>query len=56
MGKKTNLLVGISVLNLLNQRNTINRFYRLNATNTGLEEVNTYSLELTPNACLKVNF
>lgn len=56
LGKKTNLLMGVSVLNLLNQRNTINRFYRINPANASVEEVNTYSLEITPNAFLKVNF
>ena len=56
LGKKTNLFMGVSVLNLLNQRNIINRFYRLNADTNAIEEVNTYSLELTPNAFLKVNF
>lgn len=56
LGKKTNLFLGVSVLNLLNQRNIINRFYRLNADTDAIEEVNTYSLELTPNAFVKVNF
>jgi hypothetical protein len=56
LGKKTNLFMGVSVLNLFNQRNIINRFYRLNADSNAIEEVNTYSLELTPNAFLKVNF
>lgn len=56
LGKKTNLFLGVSVLNLLNQRNTINRFYRINPGNTAIEEVNTYSLELTPNAFVKLNF
>jgi hypothetical protein len=56
LGKKTNLFMGISVLNLFNQRNIINRFYRLNPDSNAIEEVNTYSLELTPNAFLKLNF
>ncbi|HRE79193.1 MAG TPA: TonB-dependent receptor plug domain-containing protein [Flavobacterium sp.] len=56
LGKKANLFLGVSVLNVFNQRNTINRFYRLNADSNAIEEVNTYSLELTPNAFLKVNF
>ncbi len=56
LGKKTKLFLGVSIMNLLNQRNTINRFYRLNTANTSIEEVNTYSLEMTPNAFLKLNF
>ncbi|MEZ4838837.1 TonB-dependent receptor plug domain-containing protein [Flavobacterium sp.] len=56
LSKKTNLLLGASVLNLFNQRNTINRFYRLNSDTNAIEEVNTYSLELTPNAFVKLNF
>ena len=56
MGKKTTLFLGVSVLNLLNQRNTINRFYRINPDNNAIEEVNTYSMELTPNAFVKVIF
>lgn len=55
-GKKANLFFGVSVLNLLNQRNTINRFYRINSNNNSIEEVNTYSIEMTPNAFLKLNF
>lgn len=56
LGKKTNLFFGVSVLNLFNQRNIINRFYRINSSTGAIEEVNTYSVELTPNAFLKLNF
>lgn len=52
---KNQLELGISVLNLLNKKNTISRYYRVN-DNNAIESVNTYSLERTPNIALKFNF
>jgi hypothetical protein len=54
--KKTRVIAGISVMNLFNTRNVINRYYRLNDTNDGIERVNTYSLGRTPNVDIKVYF
>lgn len=45
-----------SVLNLLNKKNSVNRFYRINSTNNTVESVNTYALELTPNVNVKLSF
>ena len=56
LNSKTKLQIGISVLNILNKKNVINRYYRINANNNSIESVNTYSLERTPNLSLKVNF
>lgn len=47
---------GISVLNILNKRNLIHRYYRINATGTGIENVDVYALSRTPNMHIKVNF
>ncbi len=52
---KNQLELGISALNLLNKKNTISRYYRVN-DNNAIESVNTYSLERTPNIALKFNF
>lgn len=54
--KKTRLQVGLALLNVFNRQNIINRYYRINSTNNGIEVVNTYSLERTPNAMVKLTF
>ncbi|MGL2963297.1 TonB-dependent receptor [Flavobacterium sp. RSB2_4_14] len=56
LNSKVNLQANISVLNLLNTKNSINRFYRVNTTNNTVESVDTYALELTPNINIKVIF
>ncbi|MEZ0005693.1 hypothetical protein ABH942_001050 [Flavobacterium sp. 28YEA47A] len=53
---KNQLELGISVLNVLNKKNTISRYYRVNNSNNAVESVNTYSLERTPNIAVKFNF
>jgi len=53
---KVNLQLGVSVLNIFNRQNIINRYYRINSNQNGIEMVNTYSLERTPNALIKLNF
>jgi hypothetical protein len=54
--KSMTLHAGVSILNLLNNKNIINRYYRLDATQEGIEVVNIYSLSRTPNAVLRVSF
>lgn len=54
LGKKSKLQLHTSVLNLLNKRNTVNRYYRVNTQSNSIESVNTYALERTPN--LSLNF
>jgi hypothetical protein len=56
LSKKTTLQTSISILNLLNKKNIINRFYRINNQNNSIESVETYSLERTPNLNVKINF
>lgn len=54
--EKSQLQLGISVQNIFNRQNIINRYYRINSDNTGIEVVNTYALERTPNALIKFSF
>ncbi len=49
------LETNISVLNILNKKNIVNRFYRVNNTNS-VESVDTYAIELTPNLNVKLSF
>jgi len=54
--KKVSMQVGVAVQNIFNRQNIINRYYRINRTGDGVEVVNTYSLERTPNALIKFSF
>lgn len=54
--EKSQLQLGISVQNIFNRKNIINRYYRINTDNNGIEVVNTYALERTPNALIKFSF
>jgi len=56
LGAKSSLQTSASVMNLLNTRNSINRFYRINNGNNIVESVDTFSLELTPNFNIKFLF
>lgn len=56
LSPKVTLQTAVSVLNLLNTKNSLNRFYRVNTTNFTVESVDTASLELTPNVNVKVSF
>lgn len=53
--EKSNLDIGISVLNILNKKNIIGRYYRVNQQEF-VQSVNTFSLKRTPNLSLKFNF
>jgi hypothetical protein len=53
---KTQYKLGLSVLNILNQKNEINEYYRINTTTNSIEDVKTYSLERTPNLSFRVIF
>ncbi|MEE1896904.1 TonB-dependent receptor [Flavobacterium rakeshii] len=50
------LQMGISILNVLNKKNIINRYYRINDETDLIEVVNTYSVERTPNAMIRLKF
>lgn len=53
---KVKLQFGVSVLNLFNKKNIINRYYRINSDTNAIEVVNTYSVERTPNAMVRLSF
>ena len=55
-GKKTRLQATASVLNLFNNKNVINRYYRVNTLVNDIEKVNTYATERTPNLSLRLTF
>ncbi len=55
LSQKLNMQLGVSVLNIFNRQNIINRYYRINA-NEDIEVVNTYSIERTPNALIRLSF
>lgn len=48
--------IGFSVLNVLNRKNEINEYYRINKVSNSIEEVKTYSIERTPNLSFRVIF
>ncbi len=50
------LQTNIAVLNILNSKNSINKFYRVNPENNNVESVDIYALELTPNINVKLSF
>ncbi len=55
LNKKSDVFLGVSVWNVLNTKNIINQFYRINASGN-IEEVNEPALTFTPNATLRVLF
>lgn len=48
--------LGLSVLNILNQKNEINEYYRISTLSNSIEEVKTYALQRTPNISFRVSF
>nr|WP_299070537.1 carboxypeptidase-like regulatory domain-containing protein [uncultured Allomuricauda sp.] len=55
MGRKVKANAGISLLNLTNRENLLNRYYRLSETNE-IETVENVSLGITPNVSFRVSF
>jgi hypothetical protein len=56
MGKKSKLNLGFSIQNVLNNKIIVNQHYRINNNTNIVEQVNTSSLERTPNAFLRFTF
>ncbi len=56
VNQKIILETSISILNVLNKDNIIHQYYRINANQDGIERINTYSLQRTPNINLKLHF
>lgn len=50
------LQTNVSILNLFNTKNSINKFYRVNSTDNTIESVDIYALEFTPNVNVKLSF
>lgn len=48
--------LGISILNILNRKNEINEYYRISSLTNSIEEVETFSLQRTPNMSFRVSF
>lgn len=53
---KSRIQANASVLNLLNRRNVINRYYRVNTVANEIERVNTYAMQRTPNLSVRWYF
>ena len=53
---KSKFQANASVLNLLNKKNVLNRYYRINTLANDIESVNTYSMERTPNMSLRWSY
>lgn len=56
LSSKVNLQTAVSVLNVLNSENDLNRSFRVNASNLRVESVDTHSLKMTPNFNVKISF
>lgn len=56
LGKKSKLNLGFSIQNVLNNKTSVNQHYRINNNTNIVEQVNTFSLERTPNAFLRFTF
>ncbi|MBZ4041884.1 TonB-dependent receptor [Flavobacterium hibisci] len=48
--------LGISILNILNWKNEISEYYRMSPLSNSIEEVETFSLQRTPNLSFRVSF
>ncbi|MFK5880401.1 MAG: TonB-dependent receptor plug domain-containing protein [Flavobacteriaceae bacterium] len=54
LGKNTKANIGVSIWNLLNHKNNLNKYYRIN--NDEVEQVLQHSLGFTPNVSLRISF
>ncbi len=48
--------LGVSILNILNRKNEISEYYRISSLTNSIEEVETFSLQRTPNVSFRVSF
>lgn len=56
-GKNTKMQIGLALWNLLNHNNTIDTYYRIDASDPDqVQEVNESSLGITPNASIRLIF
>jgi len=47
--------LGISILNILNRKNEISEYYRISSLTNSIEEVDTFSLQRTPNVSFRIS-
>lgn len=55
MGQRTNASIGASILNVLDRKNLLNTYYRLNDQNQ-IETIDRISLGITPNLSFRIRF
>ncbi len=55
LSKKINGMVGISVLNVLNKKNVLNTYYKINSNNA-ISTINNPSIGITPNFTFRASF
>ena len=55
VSRRTRAVIGISILNVFNQKNVLNRYYRLAGSNE-IEVIENTSLGFTPNATFRIMF
>lgn len=55
MAKNTKIVFGFSIQNVLDSKNNIGQSYRINQNTTSIEQINTFSLERSINAFLRIN-
>jgi hypothetical protein len=55
LGRRVKANAGLSLLNMTNRRNTLNRYYRVNE-NDEIETVDNVSLGITPNFSFRIDF
>jgi hypothetical protein len=48
--------LGVSVLNILDKKNELNEYYKINTVNKVIEDVYTYGIQRTPNFSIRVDF
>ncbi|MEP7093739.1 MAG: TonB-dependent receptor, partial [Flavobacterium sp.] len=48
--------LGISILNILNKKNETSEYYRISSLTNSIEDVETFSLQRTPNMSFRVLF
>ncbi|WP_341693738.1 TonB-dependent receptor [Flavobacterium calami] len=48
--------LGVSIINILNRKNEISEYYRISSLSNSIEEVETFSLQRTPNVSFRISF
>ncbi|MCV9927592.1 TonB-dependent receptor [Flavobacterium sp. LS1R49] len=48
--------LGLSILNILNRKNEISEYYRISSLTNSIEDIQTFSLQRTPNISFRVSF